>query len=77
MSGPRAQGGELGVRIVVLHPWDRRAKVPLGGLTWALLRSARRKRGAVVEARIDGEGREGGPACGTVPLVGSWRVIAR
>ena len=67
----------MGVRIVVLHPWDRRAKVPLGGLTWALLRSARRKRGAVVEARIDGEGREGGPACGTVPLVGSWRVIAR
>jgi hypothetical protein len=56
--------------------WDRRAKVPLGGLTWALVRSAQRKRSAVVEARIEGGGRDGGPACGTVALVGSWRVIA-
>jgi hypothetical protein len=65
-SGQRAGQNESG--------WERRAKVPLGGLSWALLRSAQRKRGAVVEARIDGGGRDGGPACGTVALVGSWRV---
>ncbi len=56
--------------------WDRRAKVPLGGLTWALVKSAQRKRGAVIEARMDGGGRDGGPACGSVALVGAWQVIA-
>ena len=54
--------------------WDRRAKVPLGGITWSLIKSALAKRGAV-EARIDGVGRDGGPACGSVILLGKWRVI--
>jgi hypothetical protein len=54
--------------------WDRRAKVPLGGLTWTLVKSALAKRGAV-EAHIDGVGRDGGPACGSVALIGKWRVI--
>jgi hypothetical protein len=56
--------------------WDRRAKVPLGGLTGALVKSAQRKRGAVIEARMEGSGRDGGPACGSVALVSAWQVIA-
>jgi hypothetical protein len=56
--------------------WDRRAKVPLGGLTWALVKSAQRKPGAVIEARMDGGGRDGGPACGSVALVSAWQVVA-
>jgi hypothetical protein len=56
--------------------WDRRAKVPLGGLTWPLVKSAQRKRGAVIEARMDGGGRDGGPACGSVALVSAWQVVA-
>ena len=50
-------------------PWDRRAKVPLTSITWAMI-----KNGGVLETRIEGIGGDGGPACGTVPLVGGWRV---
>ena len=50
--------------------WDRRAKVPLGGLTWSLVKSALARRGAVIEARLNGVGADGGPTCGSVALVG-------
>ncbi|MEK6371421.1 MAG: DUF5990 family protein [Acidobacteriota bacterium] len=53
-------------------PWSRRAKVPLAGITWALIKRAK---GAPLEARINGTGSDGGPACGTVPLLdGGWKI---
>ena len=57
-------------------PWDRRAKVPLAGITAALLAARRAAPGSVLEARIAGTDRRGGPACATVPVVGGWRVSA-
>ncbi len=65
-SGKRAGQGE--------SQWDRRAKVPLGGITWALIDEASAKRDAVLEAKIAGTGRDGGPACATVPLLGVWHM---
>jgi hypothetical protein len=56
--------------------WDRRAKVPLTGITQELIESVRQTPGARLEARIVGTGADGGPACATVPLPGGWRVIA-
>ena len=83
--GPFAQGPRGG-RFVYVNSgrhagqedscWDRRAKIPLGGLTWSLVKSALAKRGGVVEARMNGVGRDGGPACGSVALLGKWRVTA-
>lgn len=80
--GPFAQGPRGG-RFVYVNSgkragqkdtlWDRRAKVPLGGISWSDVKSAQAKR-ALVEVRIQGVGRDGGPACGSVPLVGKWRV---
>ncbi|HEY8131388.1 MAG TPA: DUF5990 family protein [Thermoanaerobaculia bacterium] len=32
------------------------------------------KDGGVLETRIEGIGGDGGPACGTVPLIGGWRA---
>ncbi|MCC6538633.1 MAG: hypothetical protein IT162_13845 [Bryobacterales bacterium] len=53
----------------LVSPWSRRIKVPLSGITWALA-----EHGAL-EAHIAGTGRDGGPACATVPLLdGGWRV---
>ena len=77
--GPFAQGPEGG-RFVYVNSgtmggdmdadWQRRAKVPLSGITWTMI-----KRGSVIEARIEGTARDGGPACATVPLLGGgWRV---
>ena len=55
-------------------PWTRRAKVPLTGISKALIGRALRKAGSVLEARIGGTGRDGGPACASVPLVGGWEL---
>jgi len=53
--------------------WTRRAKVPLIGIGWALIKKARSS-GAVVETEIAGVAGDGGPACGTVPLRHAWRT---
>jgi hypothetical protein len=56
--------------------WDRRAKVPLAGIGWTLIKAATARSGAVVEGRINGAGRDGGPSCGSVDLIDAWRVVA-
>jgi hypothetical protein len=57
-------------------PWTRRAKIPLGGITWAMIN--RVKAGSVIEAKIAGTGRDGGPACATLPLLGrGWKLGAQ
>jgi hypothetical protein len=56
--------------------WSRRAKVPLTAITWSTIEHARAA-DAALETHIAGTGRDGGPACASVPLVGGWRVAAR
>ncbi|HEV7571498.1 MAG TPA: DUF5990 family protein [Thermoanaerobaculia bacterium] len=69
--GPFAQG-PVGGRFVYVNSEGRRAKVPLGGITWSVIRDAA---GSVIEARISGTARDGGPACATVPLLGGgWKL---
>ena len=81
--GPFSQGPR-GARFVYVNSgtmagqedscWTRRAKVPLEGITRALLRRAK---SAPIEASITGVANDGGPACGTVPLLGGgWRIAA-
>ena len=57
--------------------WTRRAKVGLQGITRKLIDRATAGSGRVLEARIAGTGRDGGPSCGTVPLSSGWSVVAR
>ena len=69
-SGRRA--GQAGSR------WDRRAKVPLGGITLDLIQAALAAGDVVLEACFEGTGRDGGPACATVKLLGDgWRLVPR
>jgi hypothetical protein len=60
--------------------WSRRAKIPLAGITPKLVQSSLRhetlKPGGMLEARIAGVGRDGGPACATVPLLSAWSLVA-
>lgn len=57
--------------------WARRAKIHLQGVTWALVEKVSASPTAVLLARIAGTGRDGGPACGTVPLLGGrWAVYS-
>jgi len=46
--------------------------VPLYSLTPALVAAALAAPGAVLETRIRGTGRDGTPACATVPLLMPW-----
>jgi hypothetical protein len=56
--------------------WTRRAKVQLSGISWELIEQVLSSPEAVLEARIAGMGRDGGPACATVPLLaGGWRAL--
>ena len=55
--------------------WQRRAKVPLSGLSWALIDAL--PPGVRLEARIAGKSRDGGPACASVPLLApGWRMAS-
>ncbi len=76
LLGPCVQGPPTG-RFVYLcigqaagqgdSPWSRRAKVPLAGLDWALVESF--PPDGRLTARFNGRGRDGTPACATVPLL--------
>ena len=54
----------------------RRAKVPLGGITWAQVEELAGRAGAVLEATVPGISRDGGPVCASVPPREGWRVVA-
>jgi hypothetical protein len=79
--GPFTQGPPTG-RFVYVNsgtsagevgsPWTRRAKIHLSSISWALIEEALAAPDAVLEARIAGMGRDGGPACATVPLLEEW-----
>lgn len=56
--------------------WTRRAKVPLGSITWPLVEKAQESPERALEARIAGRARDGGPACASVPLLGSGWTLA-
>lgn len=56
--------------------WTRRAKVKTAGISWTLVEQTLATTGAVLEAQVEGQTKDGGPCCGTVPLVGAdWRMV--
>jgi Family of unknown function (DUF5990) len=82
--GPLAQGPVTG-RFIYLDigmcagqsdsRWERRTKVPLGGITWEMIERASTK--LVLEARLPGTGKDGGPSCATVEPTEGWTVCKR
>jgi hypothetical protein len=57
--------------------WDRRAKVALGTITPEQARLALKDDGHVLEARVQGTAKDGGPLCASVPLLGRGWVLRR
>jgi hypothetical protein len=55
-------------------PWSRRIKVPLYSIAPELVAEALARPGSVLSAAIRGTGRDGTPACATVPLASPWTV---
>lgn len=81
--GPASQG-RRGERFVYLcsgryagqanSPWARRLKVPLTGISGALLQRAWQRPPAVLETRIPGTARDGGPNAATVKPFDGWEL---
>ena len=87
LRGPAVQGPRRG-RFIYLNSgtragqasscWDRRAKVSLERLLAVLAADTRDGSSIIGEATIVGTGRDGGPACASVPLTGAgWRLMPR
>lgn len=53
-------------------PWSRRLKIPLTGITAAMLDPAR-----VLEVRVPGTAKDGGPNCATIKPFDGWKVKSR
>jgi hypothetical protein len=49
--------------------WSRRLKVPLDGIAPKIIEA-----GGVLEARVPGTGRDGGPTCATVRDFAGWKA---
>lgn len=85
LRGPAVQG-RPGGRFVYLRmgayagqvgaPAGWRAKIGLEGIDQELLTEVKAKRSGVLEVQFTGTGRNGGPACATVPVLGKgWHVV--
>lgn len=59
--------------------YDRRAKIPLAGISRALIKKHLEARGSRLEFRMAGSGRGGGPTCGSVRPADEddWRIVPR
>ena len=55
-------------------PWTRRAKIPLAGISWPLIKSVLKRPATPLHATFQGTAKDGGPSCATVPLIGGWRI---
>jgi hypothetical protein len=53
-------------------PWSRRLKIPLEGITSEMI-----AKGGVLEVRVPGTARDGGPNCATVKDFKGWRPVKR
>lgn len=54
--------------------WSRRLKVPLSGITWDIIDRLGNSR-SILEARVPGTGKDGGPNCATVKPFDGWKLV--
>jgi hypothetical protein len=55
---------------------SRRLKIPLTGMPPALIRQASAGRPVMLETRVPGTGKDGGPACASVKDFAGWTAIS-
>ena len=56
---------------------SRRLKIPLSGITWGMIDQLAVSSQMVLEARVPGTGRDGGPNCATAKPFDGWKLRAR
>ena len=85
LSGPFVQGPTAGKFVYIDigtcagqtgTPWSRRLKIPLTGITWNMVDQIVADPNLVLECRVPGTGKDGGPNCATVKLFDGWKLIS-
>ena len=84
LLGPFVQG-PTGERFVYLDigtiagqvdsAWSRRLKVPLTGITAEILSRIEKDPKLILETRVPGTGKDGGPNCATVKPFAGWKLV--
>ena len=57
--------------------WSRRLKVPLRGITSETIDRVLADADSLLETRVPGTGRDGGPTCATVKPFPGWKLISQ
>jgi hypothetical protein len=55
--------------------WSRRLKIPLTGITGEMIARVQTDSRWIIEARVHGTGKDGGPTCGTVKPFAGWHLV--
>lgn len=56
--------------------WSRRLKVPLAGITQDMVSKVLTDETLLLETKVPGTGKDGGPNCATVKPFGGWQLMA-
>ncbi|MDO1451972.1 DUF5990 family protein [Rhodocytophaga aerolata] len=57
--------------------WSRRLKIPLMGISLNTIKELSTNNNKILEARVPGTGRDGGPNCATVKPFSGWHISTR
>lgn len=57
-------------------PWTRRLKVPLKSITSKMIAEIKSCENQILETRVPGTGRDGGPNCATVKPFAGWKIVS-
>jgi Family of unknown function (DUF5990) len=57
--------------------WSRRLKIPLIGITWDMIDRLGADSKLILETRVPGTGKDGGPNCATVKPFDGWKIVRR
>ena len=58
-------------------PWSRRLKIPLTGITWKNIDELIDDPNLILETKVPGTGKDGGPNCATVKPFNGWKIVER
>ena len=54
--------------------WSRRLKIPLTGIAWDMIRQLLPDSTYILETKVAGTGKDGGPNCATVKPFNGWKI---
>ncbi|MFN7115846.1 MAG: DUF5990 family protein [Saprospiraceae bacterium] len=57
--------------------WSRRLKIPLQGITWAMVEQMLANPDLILETRVPGTGNDGTPNCATVKPFDGWHLTLK